>query len=255
MRKIAVCLSKGGVGKTTTATTLAYGLSQSGRKVLLVDCDTQGQAAFFLGLRPELGIAEVLLGRKAANECIVEARPNLHLLASGGRLLGEATAHISTRTLGIERALLEALTHVEGHYDYVILDMAPGWDILTVNALIYAKEILAPVQLQGPSMESLGEFFERVDIVRQYNAGLDTKYIVPTNWDRRSGESRALYEQLMKMFPEKTCSPVRQCVKIFEASGRGQVIFEYAPKSTGAEDYGNLIERIKQDDKESCHGC
>ena len=123
MRKIAVCLSKGGVGKTTTATTLAFGLSQSGRKVLLVDCDTQSQAAFFLGVKPELGIADVLLGRKSTHECIVEARPNLHLLASGGRLLGEATTHISTRTLGIERALLEALAPVEGHFDYVILDM------------------------------------------------------------------------------------------------------------------------------------
>lgn len=135
------------------------------------------------------------------------------------------------------------------------LDMAPGWDILSVPSFDLQQRNSCPCQLQGPSMESLGEFFERVDIVRQYNAGLDTKYIVPTNWDRRSGESRALYEQLMKMFPEKTCAPVRQCVKIFEASGRGQVIFEYAPKSTGAEDYGNLIERIKQDDKESCHGC
>lgn len=253
MRKIAVCLSKGGVGKTTTATTLAYGLSQVGKHVLLVDCDTQGQAAFFLGMKPELGIADILLGRNRIEDCVVEARSNLLLLASGGKRLAEATAHIGKRTMGIERAMSEALSTVEGKYDYVILDMAPGWDVLTVNALIYAKEILCPVQLQGPSMESLGEFFTRVKLVNEYNPDLVTRYILPTSWDRRSGESKSLFEQLKSMFPAVICEPIRQCVKIFEASARGQSIFEYAPKSTGAEDYSKLIGRISEE--ETCHEC
>ena len=86
MRKIAIALSKGGVGKTTTAINLAAGLARAGRRVLLVDMDTQGQVAKALGLRPAAGLAEMVTEERQPEEVVVDARENIWLLA-GGRAL------------------------------------------------------------------------------------------------------------------------------------------------------------------------
>ncbi|MEG2004530.1 MAG: ParA family protein [Bilophila sp.] len=243
MRKLAICLAKGGVGKTTTATNLACGLASHGKKVLLVDCDTQGQAGFFLGIKPKEGLAEVLQKTRTFAEVVCEIRPKLDLLA-GGRTLSDATLAIASRTMGIERALSEALRPAEGHYDLVILDMAPGWDLLSVNALIYAREIIAPVELQMAAVESLGQFVERVEDVQVYNPELTIRYVLPTMWDKRSKESQDILERLALVYPEQLCDPIKASVKLFEATGQGQSIFEYAPKSTGAADYAKLIARV-----------
>lgn len=242
-RKIAIALSKGGVGKTTTATTLAYGLAQKGKRVLLVDCDTQGQASFFLGTKQERGLAEVLLKEAKVQECIDSARPNLDILA-GGRRLAEATLAVSHRTLGIERALTEALSPINSAYDFVLLDCAPGWDILSVNALIYATEILCPVALQMASIESLGQFIKRVEDVQVYNPELAIQHILPTLWDVRSKESQNVLAQLQEHFGDRVYLPIHSTVKVFEATGRGKVIFEYAGNSPAAQDYQALIDRI-----------
>lgn len=243
MRKLAICLAKGGVGKTTTATNLAFGLASRGKQVLLVDCDTQGQAGFFLGHKPKEGLAEVLQKTRAFDDVVCEVRPNLALLA-GGRALSDATLAIASRTMGIERALSEALKPAEGRYDLVLLDMAPGWDLLSVNALIYAREIIAPVELQMAAVESLGQFVERVEDVQEYNPELAIRYVLPTMWDKRSRESQDILERLTLIYPEQLCDPIKASVKLFEATGQGQSIFEYAPRSTGAEDYTKLIERV-----------
>ena len=88
MRRMAIALSKGGVGKTTTAVNLAAGLVRHGRRVLLIDMDTQGQVAKMLGVQPEVGIAEVANKDVALQEALIEARPGLWLLPGGRTLAG-----------------------------------------------------------------------------------------------------------------------------------------------------------------------
>jgi len=111
MRKIAISLSKGGVGKSTTAVHLAHGLALAGHSVLLVDTDTQGQCAAFLGVKPAAGLAELVSDTAKPEDTIVEARERLWLLA-GGRGLAAAKIEIGKRQLGGERTLLEALEQV-----------------------------------------------------------------------------------------------------------------------------------------------
>ncbi|MGD8294635.1 MAG: AAA family ATPase, partial [Desulfobacterales bacterium] len=132
MRKIAVAMAKGGVGKTTTAVNLAHGLASLGKRVLLVDCDTQGQVAKFLGEKPPYGLYEFVTERDdagqhiAKNDTIHSSRRNLWILDGGIRLvelknwLGEQSREIR------QTVLAQKLVPKEGTLDFLIFDCAPG---------------------------------------------------------------------------------------------------------------------------------
>lgn len=245
MRKIAIALSKGGVGKTTTAVSLAAGLARAGKSVLLVDVDTQGQVAKALGVEPACGLADLVLGEAALPEAVLECRPNLGLLA-GGRALAGLKRLITRQDFGGEQTLSEALAPLDGRYDYVILDTAPGWDALTVNALFYAGEVLAPVSLEVMTLQGLAEFARSLLSIQKYRPDLALRYVLPTFLDRRVRKSDEILRQLGLHYGEQLCPPVRYSVRLSEAPGYGQTIFEYASGSPGAEDYQKLTERVMQ---------
>jgi len=246
MRKIAIALSKGGVGKTTTAVNLAAGCGTSGRKVLLVDLDTQGQAAKALGMAPPAGLAEVLLDGIPPKEAIVEARPGVWVLA-GGRSLAGLKRDIARRDFGGEKTLAEALVPLEGAFDVVLVDTAPSWDALTVNALFYSTEILIPVSLEVMALQGLMEFVQALRPIQSYHSSLQLRYVLPTFMDRRVRKSEEILAQLRGHFAELVCEPIRYNVRLSEAPGYGETIFEYAPRSAGAQDYQTLSERILKD--------
>ena len=243
MRKIAIALSKGGVGKTTSAVNLASGIARAGKTVLLIDADTQGQVGRALGENPESGLAEYILGNVELDASIHSTRENLWLL-SGGRSLSGIKRLISRKDYGGETTLAEALEPLESRFDFVFVDTAPGWDVLTVNVLFYVNEILAPVSLEVLTLQGLMEFSESVGAIQKYNKNLHIKYILPTFYDRRVKKSEEIYAQLKKHFGEIVCPPVRYNVRLSEAPGYGLTIFEYSPRSAGAEDYKKLTERI-----------
>jgi chromosome partitioning protein len=246
MRKIVVALLKGGVGKTTTAVNLAAGLGLSGYRVLLVDMDSQGQAGKSLGIQPNGGLAELVAGETTLQEAIVPARANLWLLA-GGRGLAGLKRVITRKDFGGEQTVAEALAPLDGQYDYVILDTGPGWDALSVNALFYAGEVLVPVSLEVLTLQGLSEFARSVASVQQYHPALQLRYVLPTFFDRRVRKSEEILEQLAAYYSPQLCEPIRYNVRLSEAPGYGQTIFEYAPRSAGAEDYQKLTERIASD--------
>ncbi len=246
MRKITVSLSKGGVGKTTTAVNLAAGLSRSGFTVLLVDTDTQGQTAGALGLQPTAGLAELITGELGPDETIIQARDNLYLLA-GGRNLAGIKRMIDRKDFGGENTLSEGLQQIEGEYDFIVLDTAPGWDSLSVNVLFYSDEILAPVSMEILTLTGLLDFQQSIKAIQKYRKNLQVKYILPTFYDMRVKKSGEILEQITEFYGPAVCGPVRYSVRLSEAPGFGQNIFEYAPRSTGAIDYTRLVERIAQD--------
>jgi chromosome partitioning protein len=247
MRRIAVALSKGGVGKTTTAVNLAAGLARRGRRVLIIDMDTQGQVAKMLGLQPAGSLAEVVSHDVKPGDILVEARPNLWLLP-GGRGLAGIKRIIDRKEFGGERTVAEALGGLEGKFDYAVADTAPGWDVLTVNALFYATEVIAPVALEVMALQGLAEFQRSVEAIHRYNADLTLRYVVPTFFDRRVRKSEEILRQLQAHYGDQICPPIRYNVRLSEAPGHGQTIYEYAANSTGADDYHALTERILQDE-------
>ena len=246
MRKIAISLSKGGVGKTTTAVNLSAGLARTGYRVLLIDTDTQGQASRALGVASEAGLAELISGEASPAESIQEVRERLYLLA-GGRNLAGLKRTIDRKDFGGENTLAEGLEILDSSYDYAILDTAPGWDTLTVNVLFYVDEILAPVSMEILTVSGLLYFQQSIQSIQKYRPQLEIRYVLPTFMDGRVKKSEEILAQLQSVFHEKLCSPIRYSVRLSEAPGFGQTIYEYAPASSGVEDYQALVERISQD--------
>jgi len=246
MRKIVVALSKGGVGKTTTAINLAAGLARRGKRVLLVDMDTQGQVAKALGLEPRVGLAEVMAGELLPDEAVMEAREGLGLLA-GGRSLAALKRDIARKDFGGERSLAEALSPLDGGYDQVIVDTAPAWDVLMVNALFYGDEVLIPVALEVLALQGLVDFARALGPIQKYHQNLALRYVLPTFMDRRVKKSDEIHHQLVRHYGDLVCEPIRYNVRLSEAPGYGQTIYEYSPTSAGAQDYMKLTERVLQD--------
>jgi chromosome partitioning protein len=245
-RILSISLSKGGVGKTTTAVNLSAALAISGRRVLLIDTDTQAQAGKSLGMRPDVGLADFILGQTSFEDAVVEARPNLHLLAGGHRLAAVKQV-IAEADMRQEETLSTALTSHIQQYHYVILDTSPGWDNLQINVLFFAREVLTPVNLEVLSLDGLLEFTRRIEEVRQYH-DVELRYVLPTALDRRIKQTAEIRPQLENHFGDVVCKPIRYNVRLSEAPAHGQHIFEYARRSNGAQDYMQLTKRIVSDE-------
>jgi chromosome partitioning protein len=248
MRRIAIALSKGGVGKTTTAINVAAGLAHRGQRVLLVDMDTQGQLARALGIQAPAGLAEIVMDNVPVEQALVEAREGVWLLPAGRSLVGLKRV-IARKDFGGERTVADALAPLEGRFDLVLVDTAPAWDTLTVNALFYVAEILIPVSLEVMALQGLIEFAHSLSSVQVHHPALALRYIVPTFMDRRVKKSEEILGQLQSYYGDRVCDPIRYNVRLSEAPGHGQTIFEYAPRSAGAADYQRLTERILTDDR------
>jgi chromosome partitioning protein len=247
-------MAKGGVGKTTTAVNLAHGLALLGHKVLLVDCDTQNQAALFLGVKPAHGLFEFITGTDeqgrpvSKKEAIAPARPNLWLLAGGIKLV-ELKNWLGEQPRAQRQTLLQSrFTPKNGSLDYLIFDCAPGWDILSVNILMAAAEIICPVALQSPSIEGLKTFFGYLLSAQKLNADLQLKYVLPTMFDKRTRHSLKVLKQLLKLFRKQVCDPIPYNVRLSEAPAAGKTIFEFDPRAAGANGYKKFIRRVTDDD-------
>ncbi len=246
-RKIAVTLSKGGVGKTTTAVNLAHGLSLAGKKVLLIDTDTQGQSAFMLGVTPKAGLCELITGELPPEETYFQARENLWLL-SGGKSLAGIKRIIQRKDFGGEHTFTEKLTPISDQFEYIIFDTSPGWDPIIVNVLFFVTEIMVPVSLEVMTLQGLVEFLKSFSAIQKYNKKLGLKYIIPTFHDKRVTNTTTILAKLQELYGDHVSHPIRYNIKLSEAPAYGQTIFEFAPGAKGCEDYRELVRLIAKDD-------
>jgi chromosome partitioning protein len=253
-RKIAIISSKGGISKTTASINLAAAIASTGKSVLIVDCDSQSQAARALGITYEQGLADVILGRCELKEAITEARPGLYLLPAGDDLpLAEREIDNNReRFIDSSSALSVTLKPIATLTDYIILDNPPSWGIMSINSLMFADEILIPTLLEALSIDGLVTFLKRVEVIQNHrealNRPLKIAYILPSMVDMRLLQSRELLEQLERNFEGLILPSIPNSVRVSESAAHGETIFEYAPDTVGAAAFKSAAERILNDE-------
>lgn len=245
MIKLAVTNQKGGVAKTTTAVNLADGLVKKGKRTLLIDLDSQANATENFPVEVSdlhtNGIYEVLTQQKRMHEVIRTVPSGLDLV----------TSHIKLAKL--EPTLASALdayklkeSMIGLNYDYVIFDCPPSLGALTQNALLAAQYVVVPVKPSYYGLGAVEDFIETFEQTkRRLNQDLEVLGILVTIYDGRTKLARDVMEELKGRYGELLFSTIIQNnVRLDEATSAQQSIFDYDPKSSGAENYASFVEEV-----------
>jgi len=239
---IPVINQKGGVGKTTTTLNLAHALALAGQKVTVIDLDPQGHLSASFGIHdPKIGgIDRALLGTQALRENVIEIRENLKFVVAGARL------NEIEQNVNIPHDRLK--TVLQGVFDdqmCVLIDCPPASGLLVVNALFAADTALVPMVGDYLTLHGLSHLMATF---RKFEKTLNKSiplWIILTRYQKRRRLARDVKDRLLAYFPERIlATPIRESVALAESPSFGKTIFEYKPKSSGAEDYRHLAQDL-----------
>lgn len=253
-RKIVICSQKGGVGKTTTTVNLATALVKMGKKVLVVDLDSQGETTIAFGFdKRKIGLSTYdLLTNSSINAQEVIRHTGLDALWLIPSCSELACADIElVRELGREFILREKLNDIEDQFDYILVDCVSGINLLSINALFFANEIIIPVQAHYYALEGIDQLFDTLITLREkMHHPISLLGIVCTMFDRRTQLSHQMLYEIHKLFDKFLFNSLIYInVKLAEAPIRGQSIFSYAPKTGGAKSYTKLAQEVVDREK------
>jgi len=246
-RIIAFTNQKGGTGKTTTTTNLGAALSRLKKKVLLLDMDPQANLSYHLlgpeAHRLESSIYDVLTGRLGLKDSLVKRKDGLEVVPSGIALSGFEVE--SARKPGRETLLKGGMSAARS-YDYILVDCPPSLGILTLNCLVFAKEVFVPLGPEFFPLQGISRLLETIKVVKdRLNKSLKVSGVILCMYDVRRRLSREVEEKIRGYFKDRVFRTlVRRNVSLAEAPSYGQTIFEYAPSSHGAEDYMKLAREV-----------
>ena len=238
---LAITNQKGGVGKTTTSVNFAASLAETGRRVLLIDLDAQGNATMGSGINkhevPMTGY-ELLMGYADIREVIVRAEAAGYDLLPGNSDLTAAEVELMAKD-DRERRLRAALTYVQNDYDLILVDCPPSLNMLTVNALAAAHGVLIPIQCEYYALEGLSALLDTVEQVRaSINPELEIEGLLRTMYDARNNLANDVSAQLQEHFGDKLYRTIiPRNVRLAEAPSHGLPILNYDKSSRGANAY------------------
>lgn len=246
-RVIAVFNQKGGVGKTTTAKELAAYLAVLQNRTLLVDFDPQANATSGLGISHEPGetIYHALFGGAEGARVIKQSVLSfLDVVPSSPDLAGALVELVSLDER--ERHLRKFIESVKNGYDFILIDLGPSLNLLTINGLLAADEVIVPVQCEYYSLEGLGQLLQTLELVSK-NLGHAHRNVsaLLTMHDKRERLSREIAEEVRKRFPHRVFETViPRSVSLAEAPSFRRPVILYAPQSPGALAYEALAREV-----------
>jgi chromosome partitioning protein len=239
---------KGGVGKSTSAINVAAGIALKGKKVLLVDCDPQGNTTSGVGINKKnmrFSTYDVLISRSDAAAAIVKTEfENLYIMPSNISLAGAEFELVDTENR--EQRLKKALTPLKDDYDLIVIDCPPSLGLITVNALVASDSLIVPMLCEYFSLEGLAQLLMTVkEIKRRYNPTLELTGILITMYNGRLNLSQEVAAELKKYYADKLFKTViPRSVKVSEAPGFGEPIQYYEKHGKGAEAYNAVCDEI-----------
>jgi len=249
-RVIAVANQKGGVGKTTTAVNLAAALAQSALTVLVIDVDPQGNASTALGIDHHsdvLGTYDVLTDACPIGETLVQCPdvPGLWCCPATIDLAGAEIELVGMdhRESQLQRAVVdlqrERAERGLPRFDYIIVDCPPSLGLITINALMAAREVLVPIQCEYYALEGVSQLLRSIELVRErYNPVLHVSTMMLTMYDARTRLAAQVADEVRRHFPDQVLrQTIPRSVRVSEAPSHGQTVMTYDGSSSGALAY------------------
>jgi len=246
MTGLVVSNQRGGVGKTTTAVNLAGFLAHRGKRVLLIDADSQGSVAVYMGLKREYFIYNLIVGKTPFDQCITKYSDKIDVLCSN-----RETADAEAALLGQvarEMALKLLLRPVEDQYDYAIIDVAPSITLLQTCALVFARHLLIPLDMDMLSLQGAQLAVESVRMLNDiYGLDIRAEGFLPTQVNQRHQVTRVVRSALeilsqrtkIRILPE-----IRQDQTVHKAARAKEFLFSYDSSSKAAADYNEAFEAL-----------
>ena len=240
-KTVAIANQKGGVGKTTTAVNLCACLAYRGQKVLLVDCDPQGNATTGFGIDKNRGMSiyDVMLRGLPARDAVTVTRFG-DIIGASPDLAGANVELVDVP--GREFVLMHKLKSLQNVYDYVFIDCPPSLELLTLNALVAADTVLVPVQSEFYALEGLSDLTGTIRRINQkMNPGLRIEGLVLTMYDSRTKLSTDVEAALREHFPGLVYeTAIPRNVRLSEAPSHGEPCIAYDKSSKGTRAYLHL---------------
>ncbi len=228
---------------------LAYSLAVSGKKVLLVDLDPQGNASSGLGIKKhefqDSNIYHVIIGEKPISETILRtSHAHLWIAPSNSDLVGAEIELVDMPQR--EHRLKLALAQVSSHFDYCLIDCPPSLGLLTLNALTSANSFLVPLQCEYYALEGLSQLLNTAGLIKKsLNPALHIEGILLTMFDTRNNLSHQVVAEIKTHFADKVFeSIIPRNVRLSEAPSHGQSIYQYDQKSIGSQKYLSLAQEL-----------
>ena len=252
---IVVANQKGGVGKTTTSINLAAALQRINYKTLLVDLDSQGNATSASGLNrstEKTSVYDVLMGLKNIEDCFVTSQHDgFTLLPSNSDLMAAEIELLNTNNR--ESVLKEKINSISREFDYILIDSPPSMNILILNALAAANEIIIPVQCEYYALEGMSGLLESIYKIKEtINPNLQIKGVLRTMFDSRNSLSVEVSAQLKKYFGDKLFwTFIPRNVRLAEAPSHGMSAVSYDPECLGSKAYLSLAKEVTKKTMES----